>query len=517
MPAIPTVTIIVEDNGASAALSVPLSTVQLKTGPAVGGTPNQPYASSSPSAIRNQFIGGPLVESAGMVAQQGNIALCVAAPIVTKGTASAVQASTPNGSSSVITTTLDGTVGAWDQYYVVVKAAPGGGGTIGAAGIQLLISLDAGRNFSAPIALGTANSLVLGAPFSPATVGGTGVQLNFGAGTIVEGDVWRFYTKPPSTDAAGTLAALAAYQASQFAVEGVGSMHIIGDAMHGGSTTDDISAIETQLDAGTAIYQYNRAIVELRDAVPPSMWWGGTAENEATWMTALETAMSGVTAKRVAPDGGYYNMPSPYANIAGGLPSYRRPLSWTHAVRRTQIALNQRAGEVDLGPYSGIAVNAAADPADGFVYHNEGITPGLNAARIGSAMTWPKKGQGFFQCQEPLLSAPGSQIAELAIGNLIDAACDIGYAAGVEIVSSRLLVQANGTLDPFELQILQGDVQTAENEGLVQGGLASSVGVTVSATANLLTNGGKIPIAIAVTPEPFANAIVETITLNNGG
>jgi len=287
--------------------------------------------------------------------------------------------------------------------------------------------------------------------------------------------------------------------------------------MHGGSTTDDIASIETQLDAGTGIYQYNRAIVELRDALPPTTWWGGTAETESTWMTALETAMAGLTAARVAPDGGYYNMPSPFANVAGGLPSYRRPLSWAHAVRRTQISLNQRAGEVDLGPYSSIVVNAASDPADGFIYHNEGIVQGLNAARIGSAMTWPKKGQGFFQCQEPLLAAPGAQISELALGNVIDAACDIGYAAGVEIVSSRLLVQANGTLDPFELQILQGEIQKAENEGLVQNGLASSVAVTVNSSANLLTNGGKIPIDISVVPEPFANAIVETIQLSNGG
>ena len=50
-------------------------------------------------------------------------------------------------------------------------------------------------------------------------------------------------------------------------------------------------------------------------------------------------------------------------------------------------------------------------------------------------MTWPKKGAGFFQCQEPLLSAPGSQFVELVIGNVLDAACDIGYAAGVEEAS----------------------------------------------------------------------------------
>ena len=158
-------------------------------------------------------------------------------------------------------------------------------------------------------------------------------------------------------------------------------------------------------------------------------------------------------------------MPSPYNNPAGGLPAYRRNLAWAHAVRQTQIPLQRRAGRVKDGPYANIVVNPATDPSDGFIYHDERVTPGLNAARIGSAMTWPKKGAGFLQCQEPLLSAPGSQFTELAIGNVLDAACDIGYAVGVEEVSDNLTVQANGTLDPVALQTIQGQVSPPSIRG----------------------------------------------------
>ncbi len=234
-------------------------------------------------------------------------------------------------------------------------------------------------------------------------------------------------------------------------------------------------------------------------------------------MTRLSTFISGDASQpRVTADGGWYNTPSPYANSAGGLPSYRRPLAWSHAVRRTQIPLQRRAGRVKDGPYSTIVVNPASDPGDGFVYHDERVTPGLNAARIGSALTWPKKGQGFFQCQEPLLSAPGSQFTELAIGNVLDAACDIGYAAGVEEVSDDLLTQANGTLDPVALNQFQGDVQTALNEGMVQTALVSSVTAVVSKTANVNATG-IIPVTISVLPRGYANAIQETINLSNGG
>ncbi len=509
MPAIPTVTITVVDNGVSAAVSVPQTNIQLKIGCAVGGVVNQPFATSTPASLQTQFVGGPLVEAGGMVCQAGNICLAIACPIVTHGVATAVTATVPGGSTSTMTTTLDSTNGAWDTYYFFIKCTVSG--TIGTApGPTIQVSADAGRNYGAPISLGSATTLVLGAPFSPPTAGGTGVQLNFGAGTMVAGDFWKFSTTQPLWNTAGVSAALAAFFASQFAVDGVGSVHIVGTVASG-----DITAIQTALQGGVAGYVFTRAITELRDALAP-VAYGGSGETEATWMAAIEAVVAGEAAQpRVCADGGYYNTPSPYANQAAGAPAYRRPLSWSHAVRRTQIALQRRAGRVKDGPYSTIQVNTAVDPSDGFIYHDERVTPGLNAARIGSAMTWPKKGRGFFQCQEPLLSAPGSQFTELVIGNVLDASCDIGYAAGVEEVSDDLTTQTNGTLDPIDRNTFQGEIQTALNEGMVQTPLVSSVTAVVSPTQNVLATG-IIPVTVIVTPKAYANSISETFNLSTG-
>jgi hypothetical protein len=512
MPAIPTVTVTVVDNGASAALSVPQTNVQLKLGCAIGGTPNQPFATTNPQTLQAQFVGGPLVEAGGLVCQAGNVCVAISLPIVTPGALlGPVQATVPGGSTSTITVTLDSTPGAWDAYYVKLRCLTGG--TIGTAGIVVQVSLDAGRNFGSPIALGTADVLYLGqGALDTPVVGGTGVQINFGAGDLVAGDYWQFATSAPLWDDAGVQAGWSAYFASQYAVQGVGSAHVVGPC----AGSSDIATIQTALQTGTAGYVYQRAIVELRDADPPTVWWGGTAETEAEWMTDLATFVSGDAAQpRVSPDGGYYNMPSAFANQAGGLPSYRRPLAWARAVRRTQIGLQRRAGRVKDGPYSNIVVNAQTDPTDGFIYHDERVTPGLNAARIGSALTWPKKGAGFFQCQEPLLSAPGSQFTELVIGNVLDVACDIAYAAGVEEVSDDLQAQANGTLDPVALNTFQGDIQNALDEGMVQTPLVSSVTAIVSPTANVVATG-IIPVTVTVTPKAYANQISETINLSNG-
>jgi hypothetical protein len=499
---------------------VPQSNVQLVIGVAIGGTVNQPYASSNPQAIQTQFIGGPGVEAAGLVAQAGNIPILVTCPVVTPGTANAVTTTVPNSSTSAVTVSVDATYGCWDKYYVLVRCLKAG--TIGTApGPTVQVSLDAGRNWGNPFSLGAANSFYLGAgSLTSRLPGGTGTQLNFGAGvlngpSITAGgvtvyDTWQFATNPPLWNDAGVEAALSAFFASQYAVEGVGSMHIVGTCAAG-----DISAFQTSLTTGTAGYVYTRAIVELRDALDP-VAWGGSGETEATWMAALATVVSGETAQpRISADGGYYNVTSPYANPAGGAPAYRRPLAWAHAVRRTQVSLQRRAGRVKDGPYANIVVNPAVDPTDGFIYHDERVTPGLNAARIGSALTWPKKGAGFFQCQEPLLSTPGSQFTELVIGNVLDVACDIGYAAGVEEVSDNLQTQANGTLAPVALNTFQGSIQTALNEGMIQTPLVSQVTAVVSKTQNVNATG-IIPVTISVLPNGYVNAISETINLSNG-
>ena len=127
-------------------------------------------------------------------------------------------------------------------------------------------------------------------------------------------------------------------------------------------------------------------------------------------------------------------------------------------------------------------------------------------------MTWPKKGAGFFQCQEPLLCAAGSQFVELAIGCVVDAACDIAYAAAVEIVSSALIQASPGVLDAFEVTRLQGEVQLAESQGLVAPGLASAVTVTV----NPVLLAGNVQITGVVLPDAFANGVDFTVSIANG-
>src|ERR1019366_385954 len=278
MPAIPYVSITLVDGGVSASLSVPQSKVQLKIGCTIGGAVNQPYATAGAENLQTQFVGGPGVEAGGLICQAGNICVFVACPIATKGAklsgTSATVKNAANVGTAVITTTLDALNGAWDTYYFKIVCTQAG--TIGTApGPGVTVSRDAGRNSGSQLLLGAATFLDLGAPLNTNAVlpmttgsqipGGSGVELNFTGGqTMAVGDSWTFATVAPQFNDAGFTAAFAAFSASQYAVQGVGSSHLVGVLpINGGSGDSDIVAVQTAMPTLTTQQVYARCIVDL--------------------------------------------------------------------------------------------------------------------------------------------------------------------------------------------------------------------------------------------------------------
>lgn len=492
--AIPTVDIIIADNGSNAAVQLPQSNVQVVIGTCIGGTANIPVATTNPATLVSNFTAGPLVEAAGLVCQAGGTVIAIKAATSAPGTATSVVPTVTGGSTTTITLTLNGTHGAYDDYYAQILCATGG--TIGSTGIQFQVSLDAGRTYGAIISLGTATTYA---------IPNTGITLNFAAGTLVAGDYWRFSTTAPAWNTAGVQAALVALGASQYAIAGWGSTHIVGV-----SSAAAAASFQTYLDSLAAQFLFTRAIITARDALAP-VAWGGSGETETTWINSLATAFSATSAKRICVGGGYYNTPTPYPNSAAGSPSYRRPLSWSDAVRRVLVPPQRRGGRVKDGALTNITVDPATDPGDGFVYHDERINPGLDAARFMAAMTWPKK-TGFYIVHENLMSPVGSQFTELVLGNVIDIACDIGYATGVSEISDDLRLTSTGTLFATDALILQGTIDGALAAGMTNVAMVSAAYSSVSQTANVgATN--VIPIDISILPRGYVDSIVETINL----
>lgn len=492
--AIPTVDIIIADNGANAAVQIPQSNVQVVIGVCTAGTNYVPVATTNPASLVSNLGYGPLVEAAGLVCQAGGTVIAMKVPIVTPGTATAVVATTPNSSTSVLTLTLDGTNGAFDDYYAELICTTSG--TRGTDGIKFQLSLDAGRTFGPIISLGTATTY---------QIPNTGITINFAAGTLVAGDYWKFSTTAPAWNTSGIQNALTALAASQYAIAGWGSTHIIGVC-----SSASAASIQTYIEALTTQFLFTRVIVSARDALAP-VAWGGSGETETTWINSIETAFSATSAKRVVASAGYYNTPTPFPNSVCGSPAYRRSLAWSDAVRRVLVPPQRRGGRVKDGSLTNITVNPATDPADGFVYHDERVNPSLDAARFMAAITWAKK-SGFYICHENLMSPVGSQFTEIVLGNVIDVACAIAYATGVDEISDDLRLTAAGTLYPTDAIQLQNTINSALAASMTNAAMVSDAFCSVSQTANVgATN--NIPIEVTIIPRGYVDKITETINL----
>jgi hypothetical protein len=469
-------------DGAGSVVSVAQSKVQALIGVASGGTAaiNQVCSSSQPATLATLHGRGPLAEAAALIVLAGGIALTCQIPITSLGTASAVTKT--GAGTSVVTTTLDGTVGAYDDYFVEALVITGG--TIGTGPCAIQFSLDAGRNYSPTIQLGTANTYV---------IPGTGITLNFAAGTLIAGNTYTFSTAAPKYTAAGVTAAVDALRASAYAGQW-GSIQLVTSLS--GLSSSDAATIQTELDNSAVEYEvFTRMMAASRDALVPTAW-GGSGETEATWMTAIQTSTSAQATKRIGMGAGAYNIPSPYS-VLGTSFTYRRQGIWAVAARVVTIPTQRMASRVRDGQLTNIVVDPVSDPADGFLYHDERTVPGLTNSRFQAFRTRVGKGQGFFLDLPNLMSPIGSQFQFFPQGSVVDVACSITYQTAIDEIDDDLILNTNGTLASGEVRRIQSVLQEELDTFMTANAMCSSISVVVDPTTNVRATG-KVVITVTV-------------------
>lgn len=496
------VTITLVESGSSNVL-VPQASIQVVMGCSSAGTAGQMISTRSPSALVSTFGYGPLVEAASLACLAGGTVIAVKLAQNAAGTASAVTGTFGATVPTVMTVTVDGTVGAFDDYYVVWKcvgaAASPGGTKIGVAGITFQVSLDAGRTFGPVIALGTASTYVIPQ---------TGITLHFQTGSneaVVVGDVATFGTVAPAWNDAGVATALTNLGNSVYAINGWGSgIHLVGK-----SAGADATAIELNLDTQAANYVFTGLMMSARD-VSPAAKWGGTGETEATWITALQTDFSGVSAKRILAGAGYYNMPSAIANPAAGAPRYRRPLTWANAARQIAIPAQRHSGRVKDGALANVILDASNDPLDGFVYHDERQTGGLDSARFLSAQT--RVGlPGYYVKQPKLMSPSGSDFDIWPLRSVMDIACAIVHQVGqLQINDDLRTMPSTGALYEPDARVLERDFLNAINEQMTSLSMISGATVAVDRTNNVRSTKA-VNVAIQIASRGYV--LSESITI----
>lgn len=428
-------------------------------------------------------------------------------PATGNGTYGGSPSITPTGTVAVMAGTdspvFSGTPN--DSVYAMVVAQTGF--TAGTAGGAVLVSLDAGRTYGPPIAVGTSLTLALQ---DSSTSNPSGLTLTFqtgktwvGGGVVngkPVGDYARCSTTEPLPSAAGVAAALQAivtYLAGSTTVFPI--IQITGTY-----TNTDAATIEAQLDTMAGQYLFERLVMPSRDAKAP-LAWSGAGETEATWLSSINTAFSAQVSKRVCATGGYYNMPSAFPTSYASSPIYRRPFSFALCARQVAIAAQRHAGKVggaEGGNLTQIVRSPAVDPYDGFIYHDEYLTPSLDyflpggVGRFASARTHARK-QGFFASNPLLLAQSGSDFALLPRGIVMDFACITAHGVLSNFAMADLVTNTNGTLSDSAAKTIWGACYDAIQSNMKAVGMISDFTVAVDQTQNIqITNTLVVTITI---------------------
>jgi hypothetical protein len=477
---------------------------------------NQIVSTQNPNTLATTFVGGPLPEAAALACAAGGTVLAVKCPLTTKGLATAVTAAPTNAGTCVVTTTLDATNGAWDDFNfkVVCQTA----GTVGVApGPSIQVSVDAGRNFGPAISLGAATTYA---------VSKSGVTLNFTGVPMVVADAYTFHTIGPKIQNTDIQAAINALVGSQYGAIGWGSTHLVsnGNAIGSGPTPTftggylaaDATTIEGYLDSAATKYTFLRLMLPLRDASMPAIY-GGSAETDVAWSSALATDVGANAGNdpRVMAVGGFYNIPTAIgSNVSFGSPSYRRPAAWALAARTVAIPSQRMQSRVRDGSLTQIVINASADPLDGFVYHDDGSNGPLDTARICALRTRRGKG-GLFVSHPNLLSQLGSTYNWWPKGAVIDIAEFLVHQLADDFIDADVRVNPNGTLYINDVNQIQDHIGKGVDAVLLSQGMVSGPTlVVVDQTANV-TATSKVPVTVTVFGRGYIDEIDATVGFNN--
>ncbi len=448
-------------DGGAGVVVVPASSVAVVIGASSAGTAAQIVATRNANTLATAVGYGPAVDQAGMIIAAGGTVLFMKSATTTPGAASAVV---PTGAgTSVVTVTGN----PYDAYLakVVVTAA----GTVGTTGCRIKISLDAGRTYGPEIALGTATTYA---------IAGTGLTLNFAAGTLLLASTFTFGCTEPLTSNASILACLTALEASPYAITGWGQLRIVGPR-----SGADASTIQGYLDTLVATKTFTRAMIEVRDNALP-VAYGGAGETDAVWAAAVALDYAAVSAKRVCAVAGNYNMNSIFPIAAAGTPRMRRNLAFALSCRQVASAPQTHAGRVRDGALSQIIIDPTNDPNDGFNYHDDYMAPALDVARFASARK--RKGKpGYFIVNPKLMSPAGSVFTLLPLGTVMDIGCALLYQTGEEEINSDVALNANGTIEEKAAQAIETVARRVLKDNMFSKSMISGYAYTIDRTNNV--------------------------------
>lgn len=311
---------------------------------------------------------GPLVEAAAhSIEKYGRPVVVVRTGQTNAGDYGAIDDAGVTGTSVVTAAATE----PLDDYEVIFQVVSGG--TIGVAGITLRYSLDGGRTFSPVTALGTADSFA---------ISGTGVEVDFAAGTLVAADAFSFRTTAPRWDLTELADGLEALKNTAAAWELV---QVVGDC-----DGDALDAIDLKITGMAQVGKYHAFIASFR--MPDE------GESEASYLSAFAGEFGSKATVHGAVCAGASRFPS---SVSGR--RFRRPVAFTYAAREASVSEEVNVADINLGTLPGSIRDRLGNPEE----HDEAVNPGLDDARAVTLRTWDGVA-GVYVTRPRLLSPEGS-------------------------------------------------------------------------------------------------------------
>lgn len=335
------------------------------------------------------------------------------------------------------------------------------GGTVGTGPISLQWAPD-GVNFQGVVNLGVA------ATYSPPN---TGVTFNFGAGTLLTGDVVTVNTERPLLNDTEVTNCLTALGNSRIPWEGV--------LIDSSATSSTVGLVDQILSGweGRGVFKF--AILNSRFKREPEP----NAESEAAYAAALSALFSSQTSIRVCVGADGAHVPSAITGF-----NVKRPTSLLAGARAMAIPIGEDPAYVGRGALVGAVItDANGNPFD----HDEDLFPNIDSLRLMTCRSFAPGGpQGTYLTNANSIQPSGGQFPYMQHIRIANVACTIAWQALTTQLSRG--VRKNPKPDPVTgaVYIFEPDASSIEslvNAALIQPlkGQVSSFGFSLSRTDNL--------------------------------
>ncbi len=183
---------------------------------------------------------------------------------------------------------------------------------------------------------------------------------------------------------------------------------------------------------------------------------------------------------------------------------------WAGIKRAGLVRFGRSIAAVEDGALTGITT----------VFHDEALTPGLNADRF-ITLTSLAGDIGYYITLPNLMCNPGSDFTELQYGRVMDEVSRTNYAFFVKKLNTDVRVESRGVRAGKILKrdalTLQTKANSAQNDAVIATGNASAVDVQISLDDNIVTTK-TLTVLTQVVPLGYLEQIIitETFTTSLG-